>query len=156
MELMNLVNSDIIFLSQMTLLRWLTFLHGSLTAILQSCFFGFISVFWCLLYSQTCSNNHLYKTTNCLRQPMLHPSKKIPIQSLLYETTTCLKPTVTTIFVSQMKNMMHMWKGLVTSRNFCLVSIDELEKQLFNKKLLKQAKKYKRLNIYDIVLFLKR
>ena len=34
-ELINLVNSDIIFLSQMTLLRWLTFLLGSQTVILR-------------------------------------------------------------------------------------------------------------------------
>ena len=34
MELINLVNSVIIFLSQMTLLRWLTFLLGSQTVIL--------------------------------------------------------------------------------------------------------------------------
>ena len=33
-ELMDLVNSVIIFLSQMTLLRWLTFLRGSQTVIL--------------------------------------------------------------------------------------------------------------------------
>ena len=33
-ELIDLVNSAIIFLSQMTLLRWLTFLHGSQTVIL--------------------------------------------------------------------------------------------------------------------------
>ena len=33
-ELIDLVNSDMIFLSQMTLLRWLTFLLGSQTVIL--------------------------------------------------------------------------------------------------------------------------
>ena len=41
-------------------------------------------------YSQTCSNDHLSKTTTCLRQPMLSHPKQIPIQS-------------TTFFVSQMK-----------------------------------------------------
>ena len=38
-ELIDLVNSVIIFLSQMTLLRWLTFLHGSQTVILTGLFF---------------------------------------------------------------------------------------------------------------------
>ena len=38
-ELIDLVNSVIIFLSQMTLLRWLTFLHGSQTVILRGLFF---------------------------------------------------------------------------------------------------------------------
>ena len=39
MELIDLVNSVIIFLSQMTLLRWLTFLLGSKTVILIVLFF---------------------------------------------------------------------------------------------------------------------
>ena len=51
----------------------------------------------------TCSNNHLYKTTTHLRQPMLSLPKEIPIQSLLYKTTTCLTRPATTFFVSQMK-----------------------------------------------------
>ena len=38
-ELIDLVNSVIIFLSQMTLLRWLTFLHGSQTVILTGLLF---------------------------------------------------------------------------------------------------------------------
>ena len=38
-ELIDLVNSVIIFLSQMTLLRWLTFLLGSQTVILIVLFF---------------------------------------------------------------------------------------------------------------------
>ena len=59
---------------------------------------GYIGV-----YSQTCSNDHLYKTTIRLRRPVLSPSKQIPIQSLLYKTTTCLKRPATTFFVSQMK-----------------------------------------------------
>ena len=37
MELINLVNSVIIFLSQMTLLRWLTFLLGSQTVTASIC-----------------------------------------------------------------------------------------------------------------------
>ena len=32
------------------------------------------------IYSQTCSNNHPYKTTTCLRQPTLSPPKQIPIK----------------------------------------------------------------------------
>ena len=56
-----------------------------------------------LNYSQTCSNHHLYKTTIRLRRPMLSLPKQIPIQSLLYKTTTCLTRPATTLFVSQMK-----------------------------------------------------
>ena len=41
-------------------------------------------------YSQTCSNDHLYKMTTHQRRPMLSPPKQILIQSLLYRTTTCL------------------------------------------------------------------
>ena len=47
MELIDLVNSAIIYLSLMTLCRWLTFLLGSHIRISQSCFFGFIYFFWC-------------------------------------------------------------------------------------------------------------
>ena len=54
------------------------------------------------VYSQTCSNDHLHKTTTRLRRPMLSPPKRVPIQSLLCKTTTCLKRPATT-FVSQMK-----------------------------------------------------
>ena len=44
-EMIDLVNSVIIFLSQMTLLRWLTFLHRSQTDFHSpwSCSYGFIS-----------------------------------------------------------------------------------------------------------------
>ena len=41
-----LVNSVIVFVSQMTLLRWLTFLLGSLW-LSPSCSFGFLSFSWC-------------------------------------------------------------------------------------------------------------
>ena len=51
----------------------------------------------------TCSNGHLYKATARLRRPMLSPPKQIPIQSLLYKTTTCLTRPATTFFVSQIK-----------------------------------------------------
>ena len=46
-ELIDLVNSVIIFLSQMTLLRWLTFLLGSLTVIL------IVLLFWICLFLLT-------------------------------------------------------------------------------------------------------
>ena len=36
------------------------------------------------IQSQTCSNNHLFKTTTCIRQPVLSPPKQIPIQSFLH------------------------------------------------------------------------
>ena len=54
-------------------------------------------------YSQICSNNHLCKTTTCIRRPMLSPPKQIPVQLLLYNTTFCLMQPVTLFFVSQMK-----------------------------------------------------
>ena len=54
-------------------------------------------------YSQTCSNDHLLKTTNHLRWPMLSPPKPIPIQSLLYKTTTCLTQPVTTFLFPKWK-----------------------------------------------------
>ena len=38
------------------------------------------------IYSQTHSNDHLYKTVICLRQPMLSPPKQIPMQLLLYSS----------------------------------------------------------------------
>ena len=46
-ELINLVNSVIIFLSQMTLLRWLTFLRGSQTVIL------IVLLFWTYFFLLT-------------------------------------------------------------------------------------------------------
>ena len=51
-------------------------------------------------YSQTCSNDQLYKTTPSLRRPMLMPPKPIPIQSLLRKTT--MQPAAT-FSVPQMK-----------------------------------------------------
>ena len=72
MELKELVNSVIIFISQMTLLRWLIFLFGSLTVtltVLLLCiylfllmlvlFYGFLSIenFWygCLSFHWICT-----------------------------------------------------------------------------------------------------
>ena len=43
------------------------------------------------IYSQTCSNNHIYKTITHFRKPTLSLSMQIPIQPFLYKTTTCLK-----------------------------------------------------------------
>ena len=48
-ELIDLVNSVIIFLSQTTLLRWLTFLLGSQTVILT------VLLFWIYFFSSICS-----------------------------------------------------------------------------------------------------
>ena len=55
------------------------------------------------IYSQTCSNDHLYKMTTCLRRPMLSLPKQISIQSLLYKMTTCLTRPGTNFFVPQIK-----------------------------------------------------
>ena len=41
--------------------------------------------------------------TTRLRQPMPSPPKPIPIQTLLYKTTTCLTRPANTFFVPQMK-----------------------------------------------------
>ena len=54
-------------------------------------------------YSQPCSDDNFCNTTTCLRRPRLSPPKRIPIQSLLYKTATCLTQPATTFFVSQMK-----------------------------------------------------
>ena len=58
-----------------------------------------------LCYSQTCSNNHIYKTATRLGRLTLNPPWQIPIQSLLYKTTTCQPPTGPAIIYlfSQMK-----------------------------------------------------
>ena len=56
-----------------------------------------------IYYSQTCSNNHRYKTTTHLQQPMLNLPKPIPIQLSLYKTTTSQMQPATTFFVPQMK-----------------------------------------------------
>ena len=64
-----------------------------------------MKLFWVNLkhYSQTCSNDHLFKITTLLRRPVLSPPKQIPIQSLLRKTTTWLMRPATTFFVSQTK-----------------------------------------------------
>ena len=49
-ELIDLVNSVIILLSQMTLLRWLTFLHGSQTVILIALLFWTYFFFLTLVF----------------------------------------------------------------------------------------------------------
>ena len=43
------------------------------------------------------------KTTVHLRRLMLSPPQQIPIQLLLYKTTTCLTRPAATFFVSQIK-----------------------------------------------------
>ena len=53
--------------------------------------------------SQICSNDHFYKTTTFLRQPMQTLPKQVPIQLLLYKTTICLTRPATTFLVPQMK-----------------------------------------------------
>ena len=55
-------------------------------------------------YTQSCLNDHLYKTATPLRRAMLSQPKSIAIQSLLYKTTTCLARPATSFFVPQMKN----------------------------------------------------
>ena len=48
----------------------------------------------------------------------------------------------------------HMWRRRGTPQNFCLTFINELEKQLFIKKLLKWANKICK-NIYNVTFFKK-
>ena len=55
------------------------------------------------LYSQTCSNDHLYKTITRLRRSMLSSPKQIPKQSLLHKTTTCLTWPATTFLSPRWK-----------------------------------------------------
>ena len=50
------------------------------------------------IYSQACLDDHLCKTTTRLRRPMLSTPEPIPIQSLVYKTTTYLTPLATTFF----------------------------------------------------------
>ena len=73
-------------------------------------------LFWTNLkhYSQTCSNDHLCKTTTRLRWPLLSPPKQIPIQSLLCKTTTRLTRPATTFFVSHTKKNL----SKTTTKNF--------------------------------------
>ena len=54
-------------------------------------------------YSQTSSNDHLYKTTTRLRWPILSPPMPTLMQSLLYKTTTCLTRPANTLFVPEME-----------------------------------------------------
>ena len=64
-------------------------------------------------YSQTCSNEHHYKITFHLRQPMLSPPKWIPIQLLLHKMTAWLMgPAATFLFPK--------WIGKHCITNECL------------------------------------
>ena len=78
-------------------------------------------LFWIKLkhYSQTCSNDHLCKTTSRLRRPILSPPKQILVQSLLYKTTTCLTRPATTFFVSKIKiaHLKQPLKDFIQQRN---------------------------------------
>ena len=71
----------------------------------QSFVYSFVWYFALLnyYYSQTCSNDHLYKTNTRLRPSMLTLPKLIPIKSILHKTTTCLTQSATSFFVPQMK-----------------------------------------------------
>ena len=51
-----------------------------------------------MLYSQSCSNDHIYKTITRLRQPALSLPKPSLIQSLLYKTPTYQTQLATTVF----------------------------------------------------------
>ena len=51
-----------------------------------------------VFHSQTCSNDHLYKTTTCLKGAMLSTPKQTPIKLLLYKTTTSPTQPATTFF----------------------------------------------------------
>ena len=81
--------------------------------------------------SQTCSNNHLYKMTTCLRQQIVSLSKQILIQSLLYKTTTCLTRPAATYFVLQMKKnlpktataklyLAEKWEAMHKNKSLCI------------------------------------
>ena len=60
------------------------------------------------IYNQTCSNVGLCKTTTHLRQPMLGLTKQFPIQSLLYETGTCLTQTDTPFLLPNEKKLLKL------------------------------------------------
>ena len=98
--------------------------------------------------SQTCSNDHLYKTTTHLRRPMLSPPNQILIQSLLYKTNTCLTRPSTTFFC--LPNEKKLSK--TTTKKLCPVKKWEINRQqyikinasliIFTLLLLYNAKKY--------------
>ena len=68
--------------------------------------------------SQTCSDDRVYKMTTRLRWPMLSPPQRIPMQSLLYNTISCLMQPVTIFFVSQMKkSLKQRLKNFIQQRN---------------------------------------
>ena len=65
-----------------------------------------------LCYRQTCSNDHIYKRTTRLGRPMLNPPCQIPMQLLLYKTTTCQPPTgPVTIFFSLPNEKKTVWNN---------------------------------------------
>ena len=66
----------------------------------------------------------LAQTTTCkmttrLRQPILSPPKAIPVQSLLYKTTTCITWPAATFFVPQLKKtcLKQLLQNFIQQRN---------------------------------------
>ena len=53
------------------------------------------------------------ETTTSIKRPMLSPPKPIPIQSLLYKTTTYLTLPATTFFVPQIKKKKNQSKTAI-------------------------------------------
>ena len=62
-----------------------------------------MKLFWINFCTQTCSNDHLCKTTTCLRQLILSPPKQMSVQSLRCKTTTCLTEPATTFLFPKWK-----------------------------------------------------
>ena len=79
-----------------------------------------LKLFWINLeyYNQTCSNDHLCKTTTRLGQPMLNPPKQIPIQMLLCKKTTCLTRPVTTFWVPNEKTEISSEKEIHPAKKY--------------------------------------
>ena len=76
-------------------------------------------LFWMKLkhYSQACSYDHLCRMTTFLRRPILSLPKQTPVQSWLYQTSTCLtRPTTT--FLSPIKpRLKQPLKTFIQKRN---------------------------------------
>ena len=89
-------------------MMWITLTNSSVTMVMTNLIF-IRPLMLKKLYSRTCLNYPLHKTTTRLRRQALSPPKEIPIQSLLYKTTTCLARPATTSFVSQVKKNCLKW-----------------------------------------------
>ena len=68
-------------------------------------------------YSLTCLNYHLYITTTRLRRSLLSPSEPIPVQTLPYKTTTCLKRPATTFPAPQKNCLKQTLQNFIRFRN---------------------------------------